>query len=73
MTERRIVTSADWIAAVLARIAERQLTFAQVEHDAQLGEGYLGKLLSGKKMPTLETMAKVQRAVGLELSVVSVL
>jgi DNA-binding phage protein len=68
MTERRIESAADWIGAVVARIEERDLTYAQVEHDAQLGEGYLAKLLSGRKTPTLPPLQRVLGALGLSLA-----
>jgi DNA-binding phage protein len=73
MTERLIVEPSDWIAAVEARIAERGETYAEVEQRAGLGEGYLGKLMSERKRPTLRTVGKVNRAIGLALSAVSVL
>jgi hypothetical protein len=49
----------DWIAAASARIEERTLSYAEVEHAARIGEGYLAKLLSRRKTPTLPTLQRV--------------
>jgi transcriptional regulator with XRE-family HTH domain len=73
MTEGRIITEADWIAAVEAHRKRKGWTHARVEDEAGLGEFYYGKLVRGEKTPTLETMAKIQRAMQLELLLVPVL
>lgn len=57
----------DWKSAVRARIAERCATYEEIEHEAELGHGYLCKLLAGKKTPTLPTLQRLLGALGLSL------
>jgi transcriptional regulator with XRE-family HTH domain len=68
MTDRLIVTAADWIAAVEAQRKQRGWTYADVEDAALLGEGYYGKLVLERKTPTLPTLQRLLGAVGLSLA-----
>jgi transcriptional regulator with XRE-family HTH domain len=73
MTVGSIKTQADWIAAVEARLSLLGWKQADLEYVTKIGDGYYSKLKSGKKTPTLETMNRINHAVGLELSVALVL
>jgi Helix-turn-helix domain len=71
MTERLIILATDWRAAVRERMAERGLKHDQVEHDAEIGAGYLSVILSGKKEPRLPTLERLLCVVGLSLALVA--
>jgi transcriptional regulator with XRE-family HTH domain len=57
----------DWKTAVRARIAERCVTHEEIEGEAEFGHGYLGKLLTGKKTPTVPTLLRLLGVLGLSL------
>ena len=70
MTEHRTTTEAVWIAAVETQRKHLGWSQERVGLEAGFSNGYWGKLVRReKKNPTLETVERVNRAVGLELSV----
>jgi DNA-binding phage protein len=56
------------IQALRAEIAARGLTQLDVDHQAGLGQGHTGKILRGKKNPTVETLVSILDALDLDLT-----
>jgi predicted transcriptional regulator len=65
MSDRLIVTSADWIAVFRERIKELGLTHLDVDARAGLSEGHCGKIMCGMKTPSWPTIEKLCRALDL--------
>lgn len=68
MTERLIRISGDYARALRAEIAARGLTQLDVDHQAGLGQGHTGKILRGKKNPTVETLVSILDVLDLDLA-----
>ncbi len=60
-------SSADWVALWRAALADRGWTHLELDHRAQLGEGYTGKILCGLVKPTAPTIERINRALGISL------
>jgi hypothetical protein len=61
-------STADWIAAIRARVADRGLTHLEVDHRAGIADGLTSKILCGmKKRPSAATLMKISDAVELAL------
>jgi DNA-binding phage protein len=56
------------IQALRVEIAARGLTQLDVDHQAGLGQGHTGKILRGKKNPTVETLVSILDALNLDLT-----
>lgn len=70
MADRRSATESGWIAAVEARRKLLCWSKERLGLEAGFGGDYWGKLVRGEKEnPTLATVEKINRAVGLEFSV----
>ena len=67
MRERRVRTSADWAAALLARKAELGLTYEEMDHRSRLAAGHCRQILNSKKCPTTPTLERVLLALELEI------
>jgi transcriptional regulator with XRE-family HTH domain len=65
-----IRSAADAVAAVKRRVAALGWTQEQVEHNARLTAGHWAKIASGRRVPNLETIEKLLRAVGLGLGLI---
>jgi hypothetical protein len=70
MSEGLLGSSADWIALWRARMDERELTHREVDDLANLGEGYVSKLMCGLRSPTPRTIERMNRALGIRLRAV---
>ena len=60
-------TMPELIAVWRAAMDARGKTTRDVDHDAGLGEGYVAKILCGSRTPTAPTIAKINRALGVEV------
>jgi predicted transcriptional regulator len=71
MSDRLIVTSADWIAVFRERIKELGLTHIEVDERAGLSEGHCGKIMCGMRTPSLLTIERLCRALDLVAIVIA--
>lgn len=60
-------TMPELIAVWRAAMDEWGKTTRDVDHDAGLGEGYMAKILCGARTPTAPTIAKIHRALHVEI------
>jgi hypothetical protein len=68
MSERLIGSKAEWIALCRAAMTDRGLTTREVDCRANLGEGYMAKLMCGQvNAPTWRTVERVNEALGIKL------
>jgi DNA-binding phage protein len=67
MSEGLTGTTPELIAVWRAAMDARGRTTREVDHDAGLGDGYFAKILCGLRTPTAPTIAKINRALGLEM------
>jgi transcriptional regulator with XRE-family HTH domain len=65
MSDPLIRTAADWIPVFRGRIRELGLTHLEVDARAGLSEGHCGKILCGSRTPTLQTIDRLCRALGI--------
>jgi predicted transcriptional regulator len=65
MTDRLIRLSTDWATVFRARIIELGFSNLEVDHRADLPDGYTNKILNGKKRPGAVTIEKLCRALRL--------
>ena len=63
-------TMADWIAIWRSEMTAQDLTCRVLDDLAELGEGYMAKILCGARTPTAPTIAKINRALGLGIKFV---
>jgi transcriptional regulator with XRE-family HTH domain len=59
VSDSLIRISGDCAKALRAEIEARGLTQLDVDHRAGLGQGHTGKILRGKKNPTVETLVRI--------------
>jgi hypothetical protein len=55
-------TTAEWIAEWRSEMAAQGRTTREMDDLADLGEGYMAKILCGARTPTAPTIAKINRA-----------
>lgn len=63
-------TMPELIAVWRAAMEAREMTTRDVGVDADLGDGYFAKILCGMRTPTAPTIAKINRALGVEVKFV---
>src|SRR5258707_10826942 len=70
MGEALTGTRADWLSVWKPAAAARGFSYREVDSRAGLTDGYLSRLACGDiREPTAETIAAINRALGLELDV----
>jgi hypothetical protein len=67
MTEHLIRSSADWAVFFRERIAALGLTHLQVDQQADLADGYVNKIVNGKKLPGAVTIERLCRVLKISL------
>jgi Helix-turn-helix len=65
MSEGLIRLSTDWAGVFRARIAALGLSHLEVDQLADLPDGYVNKILNGKKKPGAVTIERLSRALKL--------
>ena len=70
MTEWLTGTMAELIAEWRLAMVEQNLTTRAVDDRAKLGEGFFAKILCGTRTPTAPTIAKINRALRVEIEFV---
>lgn len=69
MTSAPITCAADWAALFRARAAELGRSHIDIECAAKLQPGYLSKILTGRKTPTVATVARICAALEITVNV----
>jgi transcriptional regulator with XRE-family HTH domain len=66
MAETTIETVHDWLPIWSARKAELKLTDEELEHRAGLSEKHFGKIMRGVRTPTVLTVSRINKVLGLK-------